>query len=116
MKNLTLNRERLAKCRKEAGMTQSELAKTVGVSLSAYKSYESGDRNPIPTTVQALALALGTSASYLHGVTDDPTPDTIQYRPDDQHVADLITAYGKASDRDKDLVNRILGITPGQDA
>ena len=116
MKNTTLNRERLVKCRKKAEVTQAELAKTVGVSLSAYKSYESGDRNPIPTTVQALALALGTSASYLCGVTDDPTPDTVQYRPDDQHVADLITAYGRASDRDRKLVDFILEITPGQDA
>lgn len=115
MKNMNLNRERLVACRKKAGLTQAELAKVVGVSLSAYKSYETGDRNPIGTSVQAIAIALGTSASYLYGTTDDPAPDTVLYRPDDQHIADLITAYKRATDRDKDLVDRILGIVPGQE-
>lgn len=49
------------------GMTQKELADKLGVSAQTLNCYESGQRNPGPKLLPALAGALGVSAAYLRG-------------------------------------------------
>jgi transcriptional regulator with XRE-family HTH domain len=49
---------RLAKLRKEAALSQSELADKSGVSLAGIRMLEQGHRQPTWATVQALAKAL----------------------------------------------------------
>lgn len=49
------------------GMTQKELADKLGVSAQMLNGYESGQRNPGPKLLPALADALGVSAAYLRG-------------------------------------------------
>lgn len=53
------NRSWLIDARKRANLTQEELAERIGISRTAYVRYESGDRNPTPTTASKLENILG---------------------------------------------------------
>ena len=51
--------------RKEAGLTQEQLAKKCGVATITIRQYESGKRQPRFEQLQEIAIALGVSADYL---------------------------------------------------
>ena len=52
----------LAERRREAGMTQADLAKACGLTVSAIKAYENGRRRPSRKASSALYRALGLDA------------------------------------------------------
>ena len=65
---------RLRDLREDADLTQSQVAKYLGMSQTGYSKYETGE-NDIPTQILiALARFYHTSVDYLLGVTDDPRP------------------------------------------
>lgn len=70
----TLDRQRLAQCRKKLGITKQEAAKRMQMSQPAYLRYESGERTPSIQVVHIMADILGTSTDYLLGKTDNPSP------------------------------------------
>ncbi len=51
--------------RKELGLTQAQVAKTLGVDQSTYSQIENGRAAPTLSTVERVALALDTSWSEL---------------------------------------------------
>ena len=57
--------ERIQLLRKQAGLTQIELADKIGVSKSQYIRYETKDVQPPANIMNKLADALGTSVDYL---------------------------------------------------
>jgi transcriptional regulator with XRE-family HTH domain len=57
--------ERIQALRKQAGLTQIELADKIGVSKSQYIRYETKDVQPPANIMNKLADALGTSVDYL---------------------------------------------------
>ncbi len=75
MNTTTLNRERLIACRKKLGITKQEAAMRMQLSQPAYLRYESGERTPSIHVIYYMAHILGTSADYLMGKTNDPTPN-----------------------------------------
>lgn len=58
---------RLERLRDDAGLSQSSLARRVGVSQSAVSQMESGERSPSYGMLVQLADALGVSVAYLVG-------------------------------------------------
>jgi transcriptional regulator with XRE-family HTH domain len=58
---------RIAEIREHAGLTQSALARAMGVSQSAISQIEAGDRNPSFDTLRQIASALGVSVAHLVG-------------------------------------------------
>ena len=58
---------RLARLRGDAGLSQSGLARRIGVSQSAVSQMEAGDRSPSYGMLIQLADALGVSLAYLVG-------------------------------------------------
>ena len=67
--------KRIKALRRSLGMTQSELAGKIGTIKQTVYKYESGKVENIPLEkVVSLAIALKTSAAYLHGYVDDPRP------------------------------------------
>lgn len=52
----------LAERRRQAGMTQAQLAEACGISISAVKAYENGRRRPSMKAIAALYRALGLDA------------------------------------------------------
>lgn len=73
MENILLT-ERLIECRKKLGITKQEAAKQMLMSQPAYLRYESGERTPSIHVIYFMANVLGTSAEYLTGKTDNPSP------------------------------------------
>ena len=63
---------RLRRFRREAGMTQRELAEEIGVTESAVRNYELGYRNPNKANLAALAKTLGVTEEAL----SDMGPET----------------------------------------
>ena len=64
--------ERLISVRNMIGISTEEAAYRVGVSVSRYEKYESGDVVPPAGMVHLIALRLGTSEAYLNGDAEDP--------------------------------------------
>lgn len=62
---------RIRALREDKDMTQTEIAKLLGMSQTGYSKYETGE-NDIPTAVLIkLAKFHGTSVDYLLGLTDE---------------------------------------------
>ena len=59
--------QRLARLRDAAGLSQSAMARRIGVSQSAISQIEAGDRSPSYGMLVQLAEALGVSMPYLVG-------------------------------------------------
>jgi transcriptional regulator with XRE-family HTH domain len=62
--------QRLKKLRKKRGLTQDNLARTVGMSRFTVMDWESGKRTPSTGDLILIAKALETSISYLLGESD----------------------------------------------
>lgn len=64
---------RLRALREDRDMTQTALAKTLGMSQTGYSKYETGE-NDIPTAILIrLSRFYDVSIDYLLGESDDPT-------------------------------------------
>lgn len=57
--------EKLYELRKKAGETQAEVAESVGISASAYNSYELGQRTPRDEVKVRLAKHFGRTVQFL---------------------------------------------------
>ena len=62
--------ERLKELRKEKGVLQRDVAKTIGISEAAYGSYEQGTREPSIAIIKELCKYFQVSAGYLIGLED----------------------------------------------
>ena len=66
--------QRIRDLREDNDMTQTELAKKIGMSQTGYSKYETGE-NDIPTAILVkLAAIYGTSIDYMLGLTDVKKP------------------------------------------
>lgn len=63
--------------RKKVKLTLKELGKMVGVSESTMSNYETGKREPDFDTLRKFSEILEVSIDYLLGITDDPTPPSV---------------------------------------
>ena len=61
---------RIRKIREDKGLTQSELAKRIGVKSPTISRYESGENHPSPEMLSKIAVALGVDVNMLF---DDTT-------------------------------------------
>jgi len=66
--------ERLKELRIKAGQTQVTVADSIGVAEVTYQRYEYGTHDPIQKILIALTDHFNTSADYLLGRTDNPSP------------------------------------------
>lgn len=60
--------ERLQQARKDAGLTQSDIAREIDLTTSAYGYYEQGKRDPNFETLMRLCSILNVSSDYLLGL------------------------------------------------
>ena len=65
---------RLASIRKSKGLTQQQMANTIGIHVSQIKRYESGDTQPSLEVLRKIALALSISADLLLFEEDERGP------------------------------------------
>ncbi|MBP5209325.1 MAG: helix-turn-helix transcriptional regulator [Clostridia bacterium] len=65
---------RIRDLREDRDLTQTQVARILGMSQTGYSKYETGE-NDVPTAVLIkLARFYATSVDYLLGEADDPTP------------------------------------------
>lgn len=62
--------ENLKWARERKGLSQKEVAESIGVAKSTYSLYESGNREPNVQTIKKIADVLNTSADKLLGLDD----------------------------------------------
>ena len=95
-------KERLKEKRKEAGLSQTELAARVGVTSRTIQNYELGTRKPQNVAVvQKLADVLHTTTDYLLGNADR------------QILAAYVRGGSKAARDVEELVSEISGLFAG---
>ena len=94
--------KRLKEARNRTNSTQAELAKTVGVSLSAYKRWEAGKSEPGLTSAGRLAVATGLPMVWFIGIED------IRFETLTPEERDFITAYRKADANTRKLMRAYL--------
>lgn len=94
-------KDRLRELREESGMSQPQLAERIGVTNGAVGNWETGERYPRKTAVNALADVFGVTVDYLM-CRDDNRPEF--------SVAelDLIRLFKRASDADRQIIQLIL--------
>ena len=66
--------ERVKKVRKEAGLTQKELAQLLQLSIGTIAMWETGKREPKLETMAYLSKTLNMSVDYLLGLSEDDLP------------------------------------------
>ena len=69
-RNITMSKDlgnRIAEMLSKRGITQKELASTIGVTEAVISRYVSGERDPKPETIANIATALRTTSDYLLG-------------------------------------------------
>ena len=72
--------EKIKRCRKKNGLTQTELAEKIGISPMTIRRWEWGERNPDIALMPKLADALNTSIEYLMGLHEDTPPQDSNLR------------------------------------
>ena len=101
----------IAAARKQAGITQEELATRVGYKTkSAINKIELGIRDLPQKKIAAFANALGTTPSHLMGWDQEPEDlgalaARVLMDPD---VLNMVQEYMKLSEADKNVVNALV--------
>ena len=103
--------QRIARLRKEKGLTQEELAVKVDVSAQAVSKWENDISCPDIMLLPKLSAILGVSVDYLLG--NEPEPETVQLVPQKErkNIDDLVMRLVvNSSDGDKVRMNLPLAI------
>ncbi len=82
--------ETLRTLRKEAGMTQTELANRLNVTKSVVSYYELQERTPSPEVLVKLTNVFHISADYLLGIRQDQSLDCSGLTEDDIRLVRMI--------------------------
>lgn len=69
--------ERLKNLRKQAHLTQVDVAKKLGISQPAYASWERGAKRPTQDNLVKIAQVLNVSIDYLVGNSDEKKEDEL---------------------------------------
>ena len=90
---------RIKEIRQEKNLSQTDIAKALGVTRQAISLYEKGDREPKLETWEKLADFFGVSVPYLQGI-ETSTEDRIinilnKYYGKDSHLQQSVKAYLK---------------------
>ena len=80
--------KRLKELRKQAGMTQAQLATKLGITKSVVSYYELSERTPSPEVLRDIAIIFRVSADYLLGIERGKTIDVSDLS--DEEVALLL--------------------------
>jgi transcriptional regulator with XRE-family HTH domain len=72
---------RIAEARRDAGLTQADLAATMGVSVAAVQTWEQGTFTPRPKRLHALAEALGKPVEWFVSEAPDAPGQSPPWHP-----------------------------------
>ncbi|KLA47977.1 hypothetical protein P869_06475 [Ligilactobacillus ruminis S23] len=99
--------QRIRDLRKQKRMSQTELAKSAGVSQTTVTAWETGKAEPSSSAVAKLSDIFNVTTDYLLG-----RPNKQETKKDDVELSDddvIMTWRGKPlSDEDRELIRRIM--------
>lgn len=99
--------QKIRDLRKQKRMSQTELAKSAGVSQTTVTAWETGKAEPSSSAVAKLADIFNVTTDYLLG-----RPNKQETKKDDVELSDddvIMTWRGKPlSDEDRELIRRIM--------
>ena len=75
--------KKLKELRKQAGLTQQQLADKLGITKSVVSYYELSERTPSPEVLKDIALIFRVSTDYLLGIEREKTIDVSDLSDDD---------------------------------
>lgn len=81
--------ENLKAARERKGISQKDMAESIGVAKSTYSLYESGNREPNVQTIKKIADILNVSADELLGITDEPITIAAHFDGDEYTAEEL---------------------------
>lgn len=81
--------ENLKAARERKGLSQKEIAESVGVAKSTYSLYESGNREPNVQTIKKIADALNVTADELLGIDEQPQTLAAHFDGDEYTAEEL---------------------------
>lgn len=96
---------RIKEIRQEKSLSQTDIAKALGVTRQAISLYEKGDREPKLETWQKLADFFGVSVPYLQGVSDIDDPNF--YKNLELYLALIAESNSLENYKDKDFVKKL---------
>lgn len=108
-------RDKIKKLRDENDITQSELAKALGVTTSAVSAWEKGINEPRMGAVHKIAQYFNVTKSYLVNDEDSPIYDQkaitiaeelIKY--ENQELARLMDRISKLDQKEKDKIIKVI--------
>lgn len=89
---------RLKEVRERLGLSQTEVAKKLGVTRQAYNHYEHGKRDPDTAMLQQIADLYNVSTDYLLSKTDTELETKIKnVAEEDPNLSELFDIYKKLS-------------------
>lgn len=94
-----MSHNNLAKIRADAGMTQMELGKAIGVSQQTIYYYEHGERDMRASVLKRLAEALGCKVSDILGIEEEI--ETYALTQDERRLLDL---YRRTDQRGRETI------------
>lgn len=103
--NKNYNMNNLKKIVKDQNKSLTSLAVELEVSQEAISQYISGKIYPKTLTIIKMAKILNTSADYLLGLTDNPTPNNIKLNEKENHLVDN---YRKLNNMEKIQVDSYI--------
>jgi transcriptional regulator with XRE-family HTH domain len=96
---------RLRELRDQRGLSQTDLAKRVGVHYTHIGRYEAGRANPTAETLRSLAESLGVTTDYL---MSGATSEMATARLTDRDLLAQFQAVERLLDEDKAVVKKLL--------
>ncbi len=105
--------QRLKKARTDKGLSQTDLAKLVGIHYTQIGRYEKKGAQPSADILSKLANSLGVSSDFLtNGTSDDLAENSLT----DKELLNQFKAIEKMPEQDKDVVKTLIDafITKGK--
>lgn len=96
-----------AELREEAGMTQEELAKRIGVSRSTVGSYEAGNSQPGYAVLIKMADIYDVSLDFLLGHSKIRNAEALLHLKEDNISAELLKNYASLTKEHRALLEKI---------
>ncbi|MHC5523301.1 helix-turn-helix domain-containing protein [Ligilactobacillus saerimneri] len=101
--------QRIRDLRKQKKMSQSELAKIIGVTQTTITAWETGKAEPSSSAVANLADYFNVTTDYLLGRPEEKRDDGIDHTALEKAIDEARSFDGKPmSDHDREIVRNIL--------
>lgn len=108
--------DRIKKIRKDAGLTQEQFAKKLGVKRNTVATYEMGRSTPIDAAIASICREFGVNEDWLRNGNEPmylPAGDKLERylaqisKGDDTFIKDLIEVYMELDDTSKEALRKI---------